>query len=96
MKKALVPASLLAGALLVGALPTFAGGGRIGFHGVIVEPSCPVGEGKLDCPAGRRGDAIIRLLDTPLTQADARLSLFDYALHRDPSRSWRLVEVTYR
>ncbi|WP_426285441.1 hypothetical protein [Luteibacter sp. E-22] len=96
MKKALVPASLLAGALLVGALPTFAGGGRIGFHGAIVEPSCPIGEGKLDCPAGRQGDAIIRLLDTHQARADARLSLLDYALRRDPSRPWRLVEVTYR
>ncbi|WP_448098657.1 hypothetical protein [Luteibacter yeojuensis] len=96
MKKALFPASLLAGALLVGALPTFADGGRIGFHGAIVESSCPATEGKLDCPAGRQGDAIVRSLDARLAQRDPRLTLFDYALHRDPSRSWRLIEVTYR
>jgi len=29
-------------------------------------------------------------------QGDPRLALFDYARHRDPSRSWRLIEVTYR
>lgn len=96
MKKALFPASLFAGALLVGALPTFADGGRIGFHGAIVEPSCPATESKLDCPAGRQGDASVRSLDARLAQGDPRLALFDYAQRRDPSRSWRLIEVTYR
>ncbi|MGF6711836.1 hypothetical protein QFZ41_002800 [Luteibacter sp. W1I16] len=96
MKKALVPVSLLASALLAGALPTFADGGRIGFHGAILEPSCPATEDKLDCPAGRQGGAVIRSLDARLAQGDPRLSLFDYAQRRDPSRSWRLIEVTYR
>jgi hypothetical protein len=96
MKKALVPVSLLAGALLAGALPTFAEGGRIGFRGAIVEPSCPAREANLNCPAGRQGDAVIRSLDARLAQRDPRLALFDYALRRDPSRPWRLIEVTNR
>ena len=41
-------------------------------------------------------DAIVHSLDARLVQGDPRLALFDYARHRDPSRSWRLIEVTYR
>lgn len=96
MKKALVPVSLFACALLAGALPAIADGGRIAFRGAIVEGPCPVSEGQLDCPPGRQGAAVIRALDVRPAQPGAEPALFAYALRRNPAQPWRLIEVTYR
>jgi hypothetical protein len=101
MKKALVPMAILAGGLLagaqlVGAYSAAAESGRIGFHGAIVEPACPASENGLHCPAGRPGSAVVRALDMRMAPHDTEPALLAYALDRDPTQPWRLVEVTYR
>lgn len=96
MTKALVPISLFVCALLAGALPALADGGRIGFDGSIVEESCPVLGGRLNCPTGRQASAVIRALDLRTAPAEAKPALFAYALRRDPAQAWKLLEVTYR
>jgi hypothetical protein len=96
MTRALVPLSLVASTLLAGGLPAFADGGSIVFTGAIVEPSCPMREGRLDCPSTLQGAAVVRSLDMPRAQRGISAALFAYALRRDPSTAWRLIEVTYR
>lgn len=96
MLRALVTASVLAGSLLAGPASSFTSG-RIVFTGNIVEASCPLRQDRLDCPAGHPADAVIRHADTgQLLDMAAHARLLDYAVRRDPSRSWNLVEVTYR
>ncbi len=96
MLRALVTASVLAGSLLAGPASSFTSG-RIVFTGNIVEASCPLRQDRLDCPAGHPADAVIRRADTgQLLDMAAHARLLDYAVRRDPSRSWNLVEVTYR
>ena len=89
-------ASVVAAASLAGGLPAFADGGRIGFSGAIVEPSCPMRDDGLHCPSVGQGSAVIRSLDMRTAQRQVRVALFDYALRREPSTGWRLIEVTYR
>ena len=96
MLRALVIAGVLSGSLLAGPAPGFTGG-RIVFTGSIVEASCPLRQDRLDCPAGHPADAVVRRADTrQLPDMAPHASLLDYAVRRDPSRSWNLVEVTYR
>lgn len=96
MLRAFVTAVLAAGSLLAGTSPSFAAGGRIAFTGVIVDAACPIRGGRLDCPAGQRVDAAVRTVDIRSIESPVHDRLLDYALHRDPSRSWKLTEVTYR
>jgi type 1 fimbria pilin len=95
MTRALVPVTLFASVLLAGGVPAFADGGRIVFTGAIVEPSCPMRDGRLDCPSTQRVNAAVRSLDMRTAPHDVTSALFDYALRRDPTQSWRLIEVTY-
>jgi type 1 fimbria pilin len=96
MLRALVSASIIAGSLL-GGTASGSTGGRIVFTGTIVEASCPLRQDRLDCPAGRPADAIVRHANAnQILGIAAHARLLDYAVHRDPSRAWGLVEVTYR
>ena len=96
MLRALVSASVLAGSLLAGPASGFTSG-RIVFTGTIVEASCPLRQDRLDCPAGHPADAVVRRADArQILGVAAHVRLLDYAVHRDPSRAWGLVEVTYR
>ncbi|MGE7138572.1 hypothetical protein ACQKIE_13185 [Luteibacter sp. NPDC031894] len=96
MISAFVTAAVLAGSLLIAASPACAAGGRIAFTGSIVERSCPVREGRLDCPGDHDVDGAVRTVDGRRTHALDHVPLYEYALRRDPTRSWRLTEVTYR
>jgi type 1 fimbria pilin len=88
--------SCLACALIAGAPSARAESGRIDFAGSIVEQGCPVRGATLDCPPGRRANAIVRPLDVASAQRQIRASLLAYALQRDRSAAWQVVEVTYR
>jgi len=96
MHRVFVTAVLAAGSLLAGASPAFAAGGRIAFSGSVLEQPCPLRDGRLDCPAGRQVDAVVRTVDIRSLHDPAHDRLLDYAIHRDPSRPWKLTEVTYR
>ena len=96
MHRAFVTVALVAGGLLAGISPGFAAGGRIAFGGVVREQPCPLRDGGWDCPAGGRVDAAMRTIDIRPAQLPFHARLLDYALRRDPARSWRLTEVTYR
>lgn len=96
MLRALVTAGVLAGSLIAGPASSFTSG-RIAFTGSIVEASCPLRQDRLDCPTGHPADAVVSRADSrQLLGIAARARLLDYAVRRDPSRSWNLVEVTYR
>jgi type 1 fimbria pilin len=95
MTRALVPVALFASVVLAGGVPAFADGGRIVFTGSIVESSCPMRDGQLDCPSTQRVNAAVRSLDMQTAQRSVTASLFNYALQRDPAQAWRLIEVTY-
>jgi hypothetical protein len=96
MLRALITAGLLAGSLLAGPASGFTSG-RIVFTGSVVEASCPLRQDRLDCPAGHPAAAVVHRADTRQLQGvAAHARLLDYALRRDPSRTWNLVEVTYR
>ncbi len=71
-------------------------GGRIVFAGSIFEQGCPLRGGTLDCPPGRQVDAVVRSLDMASARRQIHASLWAYALQRDPSAAWQVVEVTYR
>lgn len=86
----------LACSLLAGAPWVHAEGGRIVFAGSIVEPGCPLRGGTLDCPPGHRVDAVVRLLDMASARRQIHASLLTYALQRDRSAAWQVVEVSYR
>jgi hypothetical protein len=88
--------SFLACSLIGGALSAHAQGGRIVFAGSIVEPGCPLRNGTLDCPPGRRLDAIVRSLDMASARRQIHASLLAYAQQRDRSAAWQVVEITYR
>jgi type 1 fimbria pilin len=96
MHRAFVTVTLAAGTLLAATFPAFAGGGRITLTGVIREQPCPLRDGRLDCAPGQRVDAAVRTIDAERAAGLARAGLFTYARQRDPSRSWKVVEVTYR
>ncbi|NID17049.1 hypothetical protein [Luteibacter yeojuensis] len=96
MHRAFVTAALVAGSLLAGIPPGFAAGGRIAFSGYVLEQPCPLREGRLDCPEGRRVDAVVRAVDIRSIPGPVHDRLLEYAVHRDASRPWRLTEVTYR
>jgi hypothetical protein len=55
-----------------------------------------VREGRLDCPGDHDVDGAVRTVDGRRTHALDHVPLYEYALRRDPTRSWRLTEVTYR
>jgi hypothetical protein len=95
MKHPYLIATCLGGALLVGTLPVHPEDGRVVFAGSIVEPACPLRGGLLDCPPGRPSTAIVRALDVRSAQRQIRAELFAYALQRDPSAAWHVVDVTY-
>jgi hypothetical protein len=71
-------------------------GGRIVFTGSIVEQGCPLRAGTLDCPPGRQVDAVVRSLDLASAPRQIHASLLAYALQRDRSAAWQVVEITYR
>ncbi|HEY4293564.1 hypothetical protein [Luteibacter sp.] len=96
MHRAFVTAAVVAGSLLAGTSPGYAAGGRIVFTGVLLEPSCPLRDGRVDCAAGQQVDAVVRTVDIRPMRGPTHARLLEYALHRDPSRSWKLTEVTYR
>ncbi len=95
MKRPYLTATCLAGALLMGTLPVHPENGRVVFAGSIVEPACPLRDGLLDCPPGRPSTAIVRALDMRSAQRQIHAELFAYALQRDRTAAWRVVDVTY-
>jgi hypothetical protein len=88
--------SCLACCLIAGAPWVHAEGGRIVFAGSIIEQGCPVRGDTLDCPPGRRVDAVVRSLDMTSARRQIRASLLAYALQRDRSAAWQVVDITYR
>jgi len=96
MKHSYLAVSCLACAVLGGAPCIRAEGGHIVFTGGIVEQACPLRQGTLDCPSGRRGDAVIRTLDMASARRQIPASLFTYALQRDRAATWQVIDVTYR
>jgi hypothetical protein len=96
MKIRCLAVSCLACSLIAGIHGVHAEGGRIVFAGSIIEPGCLLRGGTLDCPPGRRVDAVVRTLDMASARRQIRASLFAYALQRDRSAAWQVVEVTYR
>lgn len=86
----------LACSLIAAAPSILAESGRIVFAGSIIEPGCPLRGTALDCPPGRRVDAVVRSLDIASVRHQIRASLLAYALQRDRSAAWRVVEITYR
>ncbi|HXO99843.1 MAG TPA: hypothetical protein VN813_05040 [Luteibacter sp.] len=96
MKIRYLAVSCLACALIAGAPWVRAEGGRIVFIGSIIEQGCPLRDGTLDCPPGRRVDAVVRPLDMASARRQIHASLWAYALQRDRSAAWQVVEVTYR
>jgi type 1 fimbria pilin len=95
MKNPYLIAASLAGALLASTAPVHPEDGRVVFAGSIVEPACSLREGKVDCPPGRQADAAVRPLDMASARRDIRAELFAYALQRDPSATWQVVDVVY-
>lgn len=96
MKNRCLVVSCLACSLIAGAPWVHAESGRIVFAGSIIEQGCPLRGTTLDCPPGRRVDAVVRQLDMPSARRQIRASLLAYALQRDSSVAWQVVEVTYR
>lgn len=96
MKNRYLAVSCLACCLIAGAPWVHAESGRIVFAGSIIEQGCPLRGSTLDCPPGRRVDAVVRLLDMASARHQIRASLLAYALQRDSSATWQVVEVTYR
>lgn len=96
MKHPCLTASCLACALLGGAPWVGAESGHIVFAGAIVEPGCPLGKEFLDCVPGRRAEAIVRPLDMASARSRIHAELFAYALQRDRSAIWEVVDITYR
>lgn len=96
MKNSRLTVSCLACALLGGAPWVHAESGRIDFVGSIVEQACPLRDGSLDCPPGHRPDAVVRSLDMTSARRQIRAALFAYALQRNRSATWQVVDVTYR
>jgi len=96
MKNRCLVVSCLACSLMAGAPWVHAESGRIVFAGSIIEQGCPLQDGTLDCPPGHRVDAIVRPLDMASARRQIRASLLAYALQRDLSAAWQVVEVTYR
>ena len=96
MKTPCLTAACLACAFVTGAPPLYAEDGRIVFTGDIVEPVCPLRDGALHCPPGRQAFAAIRPLDIASARQQIRAELFDYALQRDRTAAWQVVDITYR
>jgi type 1 fimbria pilin len=96
MKTAIAASAVLAAGLWATALPTHAQGGRIGFAGSIVERTCVMRAGKPDCPADRPTSVTVRHLPAATALAATGSTLLDYALRRQPTQRWALVEVSYR
>jgi hypothetical protein len=53
-------------------------------------------DGTLDCPPGRQAFAAVRPLDIASARQQIRAELFDYALQRDRTAAWQVVDITYR
>jgi hypothetical protein len=96
MKHPYLAASCLACALLGAAPWARAESGRIVVIGAIVEPGCPLEKGALDCAPGRRVDAVVHPLDMASARSRIHAELFAYALQRDRSATWEVIDVTYR
>lgn len=86
----------LAACLLGSALPAHAQTGRIGFAGRIVEPTCAMRTDRPDCPAERPAAITVRTLHARTALAAVRSALLDYAMRREPTQRWELIEVSYR
>lgn len=96
MKNPRLTAACLACAFVASAPTLHAEGGRIVFTGDIVEPGCPLRDGTLDCPPGRPGFAAVRPLDIASARRQIRAELFDYALQRDRTAAWQVIDIIYR
>ncbi|SEM86703.1 hypothetical protein SAMN02800694_1948 [Luteibacter sp. UNCMF331Sha3.1] len=70
--------------------------GVVAFRGAIVEEGCAVRDQRLACPPGHPIDARLERFDADAARRHLRAPLFAYAVTREPERSWRLIEVTYR
>jgi len=93
MNRALSTTALAAILLL---LSSAADADGIVFRGAVVDTGCAVRDQQLACPPGRRADARLERFDDMAARRHLRAALLDYAMRREPDRSWRLVEVTYR
>lgn len=96
MKNPCLTAGCLACALFAGSLPARAESGHIVFAGSIIEPGCLMRDNTLDCPPGHLVDAVVHPLDMASARRQIHAELFTYALQRDRSATWQVVDITYR
>ncbi|HVI54572.1 MAG TPA: hypothetical protein VM621_05910 [Luteibacter sp.] len=96
MKNPCPAAVCLACTLLASAQFARAETGRIDFAGSIAEPGCPLRDGAFDCGPERYATAVVEALDLASAQRRIPVELFAYALQRDRSAGWQVLDVTYR
>lgn len=96
MKHPRLVAAVLACSLLSGAPFVHGESGRIDFSGSIVAPGCSLRDGTFDCPPGTQVNAVVRPLELAYAQDQIHATLFAYALQRDRTVRWQVVDISYR